>query len=289
MRISLAIIISISLLICCRPHNKKEDIKGYKIINDEGVYVEKFDTTNSNENRYTANNQTFKEGNKLTFDYYYEDLNGKKYKFQEFDGAGNLDFKEMKKAWFFVPLDSLNEKTIDKVILRVKYGLQPMINNNPDYNQTVISYKYPQVNGKVKFSSSTGVVENEKNVWMHPPRDRFFRILELNPFPFIQAPYELGNKWNWSLRIGSFWGDERWKTWNGSIENQYYYEIIAKEKFKLKMGEIECLVVKSSATSSIGKTHLVSYFNKEYGFVKLEYKNIDSTRTVLELIEFESK
>ncbi|MDF1546290.1 MAG: hypothetical protein P1P88_00620 [Bacteroidales bacterium] len=164
-----------------------------------------------------------------------------------------------------------------------------MINNNPDYNQTVISYKYPQVNGDRKFSSSTGVIENEKNVWMHPPRDRFFRILEINPFPFIQAPYEIGNKWNWSLGIGSFWGDERWKNWNESIENQYDYEIVGKEKIKLEIGEVECYIIESIARSSIGQTRLTAYFNMEIGFVKLDYTNIDSTRTVLELIDFEKK
>lgn len=281
--------ITISLLIGCKPQNKTVDKKDYEIIFDNGIYVEKFDSTNTSENKYTANNQTFLEGNKLTFDYYYEDLNGKKYKFQEIDGAGDLDFKEMVKAWFFVPIESINDKTIDNVILTVKYGLQPMIKNNPDYNQTVISYKYPQVNGDNNFGSSTGVIENDKNVWMHPPRDRFFRILEINPFPFIQEPYEIGNTWNWSLGIGSFWGDERWKTWNESIENQYDYEIVDKRKVKLEIGEIDCFVIKSTATSSIGQTKLTAYFNKGIGFVKLDYTNIDSTKTVLELIDFEKK
>jgi len=289
MKIKLLVIIIISLLIGCKPQNRTVDKRDYEIIFDEGIYVEKFDSTNTSENRYTANNQTFLEGNKLTYDYYYEDLSGKKYKFQEIEGAGDLDFKEMVKAWFFVPLDSVSDKTIDKVILTVKYGLQPMINNNPDYNQTVISYKYPQVNGDRKFSSSTGVIENDKNVWMHPPRDRFFRILEINPFPFIQEPYEIGNKWNWYLGIGSFWGDERWKTWNESIENHYDYEIVDKRKIKLEIGEIECFVIESTATSSIGQTKLTAYFNKVIGFVKLDYTNIDSTKTVLELIDFEKK
>lgn len=287
MKIQFLIIISIILINKCSTQNNIVEKKDYEIIFDDGIYVEKFDSTNLAENRYTANNQTYLKGNKLTFDYYYEDLKGKKYKFEEIKGAGDLDIDEMGKAWFFVPIDSLTQNTIDKVILTVKYGLQPFIINDPEYNQTVISYNYPQIDGKQNFSSSTGLIENEKNIWVHPPRDRFFRILEINPFPFIKAPYKNGNKWNWSLRIGSFWGDERWKTWEKSIENHYEYEIVDKKNFNLKIGEVECYVIESTATSSIGQTKLKAYFNKDIGFVKLDYTNIDSTKTVLEIIDFE--
>ena len=259
----------------------------YEIIYKNGIYVEKFDSTNTSPNRYTANNHTYKEGNIYTFDYYYEDRDGQKFKFEEKKGAGDLSFNEMEKAWFFVPFDSLTERTIDKVIMKVKYGLEPFINHDPEYNQTIISFKYPQLNGKQNFSSSTGIIENEKNIWAHPPRARFFQILEINPFPYIRAPYEVGTKWIWFLQIGSPWGDARWKTWEGSITNDYEYEIVDKKVINTNLGELECYEVFSTATSRIGKTYLTAYFNEDIGFVKLDYTNIDSTKTVLELIDFQ--
>ena len=191
-------------------------------------------------------------------------------------------------AWEFVNYDSISSRKIDHVHLEVLYGLEPFVNSNPEYNQTVLQYKYPQMDSTINFSSKTGVIENQNNVWLHPPRDRFFRILEINPFPFIQTPYEIGNKWEWSLSIGKNWGDERWKTWEESIENKYVYEITGKKRLTTKVGNIDCFEIKSTATSSIGKTHLVSYFNEEMGFVKLEYTNIDFTKTFLELIDFEA-
>ncbi|MCB0838426.1 MAG: hypothetical protein KDE26_14405 [Bacteroidetes bacterium] len=289
MKTQILIIISISLMTGCQSPGKTVEKRDNELIFDEGIYVEKFDSTNISENRYTANNITYLEGNKLTYDYFYEDLNGKKYKFQEPEGISEFDFRERVKAWAFVNIDSLTERTIDKVELTVKYGLETMAANNPDYNQTVISYEYVQVNGKRNFSSLTGVIDNEKNVWIHPPRSKLFRILEINPLPFIQTPYKIGNMWNWSLEIGSAWGDERWKTWEGSIKNKYEYEITDKKKINIEIGEIECYVVQSTARSSIGQTHLTAYFNKEIGFVKLDYTNIDSTRIALELIHFEKK
>ena len=110
-------------------------------------------------------------------------------------------------------------------------------------------------------------------------------ILELNPFPYIRAPFEIGNKWSWTLKIGDYWKDNRWKTWNGSIENNYDYEIIGKEKLKTKIGEMDCWIIQSTASSEIGVTGLIGYFNEENGFVKLDYKNIDKSKLTIEIKE----
>ena len=56
MKIQLPIIISIILTIGCESQNKPVEKRDYEIIFDEGIYVEKFDSTNVSENRYTANN-----------------------------------------------------------------------------------------------------------------------------------------------------------------------------------------------------------------------------------------
>lgn len=270
----------------CAAPTINEAPKDYVLIEDSGIYAEQFDSTNISENRYTDNNITYVEGNTWTFDYYYEDREGKHFKFEEWEGASALDWQERSNAWSFIPIDKTTERTIDVVKLIVKPGLQPMIKNIPDYNQTIIAYDYPQVNGNKNFNSYTGVIENEKNVWMHPPRDRLFRILELNPFPFIMAPYEVGTKWDWSLKIGSFWGDKRWKLWDEQIENIYQYEIVDKREIESAVGKLECYVIQSTAKSEIGQTHLTAYFNIDKGFVKLDYTNIDSTKTYLNIKDF---
>ena len=127
----------------------------------------------------------------------------------------------------------------------------------------------------------SGAIENEANVWIHPPRDKYFKILELNPFPYAKAPYEIGTKWTWNLGIVDHWADERWKVWEGQIENEYDYEITNKRTLKTGIGEIECFVIESNAKSRIGETKLTAYFNTEYGFVKLDYTNIDGSKTNL--------
>ena len=91
------------------------------------------------------------------------------------------------------------------------------------------------------------------------------------------------------MGIGDHWADERWKVWEGKIENEYEYEITDKRTLKTDLGEIECLVIESNAKSRIGETKLTAYFNPEYGFVKLDYTNIDGSKTNLELTEHSEK
>lgn len=129
----------------------------------------------------------------------------------------------------------------------------------------------------------TGLVDNKYNVWLHPPRGSLFSVLELNPYPYVKYPLAIGNQWQDSMSIGDHWSDSRWKVWTGSIVNAYKYEVKGKASVVVDNQEIPCWVIESSATSKIGDTALVSYFNEEYGFVKLDYVNIDGSKIVLQL------
>ncbi len=192
--------------------------------------------------------------------------------------------KEDRESWGFVDLDSTDSSTIKSVIIEVANG-NPMTQLDPDYNQTTLFYKLEDSN---EFEMS-GAIENEGNIWIHPPREKYFRILELNPFPYIKAPYEIGTKWTWNLRIGDQWADERWKIWEGYIENKYQYEITDKRTIKTNLGNLECYIIESNAKSRIGETELIAYFNPKFGFVKLNYTNIDRSKTNLELTEHTEK
>lgn len=289
MRILTLLLILLSVT-SCKEENRKENptqqqiVKDYTLEESGGIFAEVFDSTNVDENRYTANNTIYKTNTSFSYSFEHITKDGEKLYFKE-----DKTVEEREKQWKFIKSNSKDESIIKKVKVSVKYGLEPMIKYVPDYNQTLLQYDYPTYNNELPFNSISGAIENENNVWIHPPRDRYFRILELNPFPFIKAPYEIGNSWEWWLSIGSQWGDERWKTWEGGIENQYYYEITEKETVDTKFGKLECLIIKSTATSELGETKLTSYFNEKYGFIKLNYINIDGSKTNLELIEHSDK
>ena len=258
-----------------QPKSKQSEKKYELITDDDGIWVEKFDSIIVDENKYNHNNIIYKVGNSF------------KYKFEHITPQGETKFFKIiadNSGWEFVKLENADSTSIKSVLIEVANG-NPMSNHIPDYNQTALVYKM----GNNKDYSMSGAIENEENVWIHPPRDKYFEILELNPFPFIKSPYEIGTEWNWHLRIGDYWADGRWKLWKGQIENEYHYEITDKRTLKTDLGEIECLVIESNAKSRIGETKLTAYFNTIIGFVKLDYTNIDGSKTILELTEHMEK
>lgn len=268
---SIAVVLAVHTIISCNSKVDKSK-KDYDLVpDDDGILVENFDSTQVDINKYNKNNIIYKVGISFKYDFEHLTTNGEKKYFKIVDDG---------EGWAFVSSETEDSLVVKSLIIQVMNG-NPMAQFIPDYNQTAIAYKL--IPG-IPFTMS-GVIENEANIWVHPPREHYFKILELNPFPYIEAPYEIGTQWKWKLQIGSQWGDDRWKTWEGNIENNYRYEITDKIKLQTNFGEIECLVIESTAESTLGITHLTSYFNANYGFVKLNYTNIDGSRTHLELSE----
>jgi hypothetical protein len=135
-----------------------------------------------------------------------------------------------------------------------------------------------------KIFQNTGIIENDQNLWLHPPRSRFFKILELCPFPYVKfASAEL--EWKDSLRISSNWQDARWAKWEGELKVGLTYANIGYETVETRLGEVRCLVTESTAVSDVGTSFLTTYFHSDLGFVKLEYEILNRYRVLLELVE----
>jgi len=258
--------------------------------NWDGVFIE-IRPDNTNSNRYTEDNEIYQIDNAYYFNYQYITKDGEELYYQHLyePYITTEDGKKVEKLfispeWEFVSKEKSSDETITAFRMKV---LPDMCNGT----QSCIEFRYITNNGEiVPMWEKTGLIENEKNIWQHPPRRFLFKISELNPFPFIQKPYEKGNTWNWSLEIGDDWGDYRWKEWDGIIENQYVYEIIdTNSMIHTSMGDLICYKINSYAESELGKTYLTAYFNEIYGFVRLEYINIDGSMLNIELDKTETK
>lgn len=277
-------IIKIILILLIHFSCFSQTIKDNYILDDVGIMVENCEKSNQDEDKYSKDNKIYTIGKKFIYTYYYENLKEEKFLIEKGEKIKKGGYSIF--GWRFIEIVKQNEQTLKNIVLKSISG-NPFEEQIPDYNQTGISYEYIMNNNLPLTMEVTGVIENEVNTWVHPPRSNFFQILELNPFPYIKAPYEIGAKWNWKLEIGDHWSDKRWLEWKGGIENKYDYQITDKTMVSTKLGNLECFVIKAKAKSRIGETALISYFNPEYGFVKLEYKNIDGTKTVLELDKIE--
>jgi hypothetical protein len=250
------------------------------VIDEDGIIGEKINPGKTYDENVNSNNIVYIAGKKFIFSYYYQNSKGNKFLIKK--GKDILQPEGYTIAgWEFIDLQKQDKETVDRIVLQVNLG-NPF-SNIADYNQTSISYEYLMKNGDQLNMETTGAIENENNVWIHPPRSNFFEILELNPFPYVKAPLKIGTQWKWNLEIGENWSDKRWLEWKGEIENMYNYEIVDRKNILTKLGNLDCFVIDAKANSRIGGTKLLSYFNPVYGFVKLEYQNIDGSTTILEL------
>ncbi len=287
--LGLSYLIAVVLIFGCRRKNcEMLQSHEHEIVLEDGIFVEEFDEAVTDQNRYNGNNEIYEICNVLKYSFIFEDTLGDEYYFELEDGALDLPTPiEQNKAWSYVLKGDASNKTIKTINQKIKPGLAPFIKIIPDYNQTVFDYFYESKNNDKEIGEITGLIENEKNVWMHPPRQMMFRILELNPFPFIQAPYEIGTRWEWNyLRpSGEEWSDERWLVWEGNLELNCEYEITDFLSVNSSFGEIECYEITALGYTDYGTTKLVSYFNTQYGFVKLDYTNINNTKITIELME----
>lgn len=247
-------------------------------LDDMAITVEKFDSLQKDQNRYNQDNEIYKVGKKFTFTYDYRDKTGTKMLMAKADTVSQNEA-----AWKLVPAEKRNNKSVTQIILSVVPGLMPFIQMFPDYNQTVILYDFKLADGSSWNNEMTGVIENRKNLWLHPPRTGLFSILELNPFPYIKQPIKAGAEWTWKLEFGDHWADKRWLLWKGKNENAIHYKVIGITHLASKLGTLKCYVVESEAKSALGSTKLVAYYNNEFGFIKLAYNNIDKSSLTLAL------
>lgn len=263
----------------CNASKNENDslISSYEEI--EGIWVERFDSVITDDSRYNHDNLLFTEGSEFIYNAYHIDTAGDTLLFKV-PPLDNL----YKAPWHLIKIAEQDENTVSKLVITVKKGLGFMGKNYPDYYQTVVTYEYYSKEKMLRFNSMSGVIENERNLWMHPPRDFYFEMLEINPFPFVKFPLEIGKKWDWKLGIGDQWSDKRWKEWQGNIENNCQYEITGRKTINTSFGALDCYVIEGHAKSKIGETRLKSFFHTTYGFVVLHYTNINGTQTYLELV-----
>lgn len=134
------------------------------------------------------------------------------------------------------------------------------------------------------FRGSVGAVENKEEFWIHPPRYGPYRILELNPFPHIKLPAVSGRSWEWEVYPPEMYADSAWASWKGILQVKFRYLLGGINQLATPLGSLLCHRVQAKGSSKLGTTTLEAYFHPSYGFVRLNYRNIDASRVQLEMV-----
>jgi len=132
---------------------------------------------------------------------------------------------------------------------------------------------------------TTGAIENNEQIWMHPIRDNQYNYTEIAPFPSIKLD-SLHNKGTWSNKTIILMG---WGAFNGNVTNDYM--VVKKEE--RQYGDLlidNCWLIQSIGEhSKLGKNYLDFYFHATYGFVEMNYRFYDGTRISFVLSEVNSE
>ncbi|MBA3664441.1 MAG: hypothetical protein H0W61_09570 [Bacteroidetes bacterium] len=256
---------------------------GQELRFEDGIFIEKKNHNNHNIFAYSEDNISYKLFEKFIFDYYFLDKTGFKRKFLKTDSIG------LKNPMNLANDGDVSENVIQKIELSVDDGLGSYFRPDSNYTQTLIRYRYLSIeNENVVPDEITGLIDNRKNIWLHPPLSFSFKILQFNPFPFYVLDESI-KEWSYSREVGDFYLDERWTKEKRNINIKFRYKRTFDEILKTPLGNLKCKVVESYGEAIDGeyffKTKLKSFYNNKYGFVLLEYTNIDGTRLIIRLSE----
>lgn len=204
--------------------------------------------------RYTVQNTVFKLGNDFLYDY------------------------------SFTKGDSVY--AAGRVRIVVSDNPHSVLRKTGEYPQTIIRYEYLDNAGQVANSEETGVVDNKVNIWLHPPRSNLFKILELDPFPFICFADSI-REWHWVLEIGPTWSDDRWKSWTTLVQDTFTYRRGGDQLITTAFGMLPCREINAKGLSELGTTFLQMLFYPPYGFLEMRWTNIDGSKLVMKLVKME--
>ncbi len=243
--------------------------------------IEQPDPSDSSDERYNKDNIIYRVGRSFYFNFEYKDKTGKKLwakvkDYTHFDRYG------------IVSQGPPANNYITGFRAVVQPGRKPFSDLDRNFNKSVLAYEYLMPNGVFDRVALTMLVENNKNIWLIPPRDFLFKVLELSPYPYVKFPLDTINKWTYRKTISDKWGDDRWMHWKGRTNAGFTYynkgRRLAKHPF---LGEIQVYLIHAIGAVK-GMTSSVDFlFSKKYGFVQMNYLNVDSSRISIVMFKAE--
>ncbi len=133
--------------------------------------------------------------------------------------------------------------------------------------------------GRWTDETMEGVIENEREIWMHPIRHNQYIFTEVAPFPEVKLPLEVGKTWEGGIGGLGGWGD-----WDDTTIRSNY-TVKEKKTIQLPIGAVECWVIEATSTFELGESKATFHFSEDFGFVKMDYTNYVGQRLVFEMVE----
>jgi hypothetical protein len=122
---------------------------------------------------------------------------------------------------------------------------------------------------------TTGIIENENKVWLHPPRHNQYLLTEISPFPDFRKNLKIGDSYNMFLSIGKGFGD--WT--DKKIKFSYVIKNIEQQSD-------DTLWTTEASSQLDGKSNNCKFiFSEKKGFILLDYSFYNGDKLTIRLMD----
>lgn len=262
------------------PETTSTKKEGYKF--RDGLYIERPSAQAlQTDFPYNLDNKVFQTGRIFVYDYVMTRKSGQVVICKIVEQKGI----PMRKAWTFLPIDQKGEDCILEHQIRVFNEENRMLKFLSKKDLTFVQYRSETDKGPIKGISLLGMVENAENIFLPNPVGRIFNVLQSAPPLYVKSPRTVGNEYDYTIEVPSKYSDPRWGDWQENEVMNFKYKITDETTIDTPFGNLPCIEIQASGGGLIGQSALTTYFNEEYGFVQMTYKNIDGSTMVMKLTE----
>lgn len=160
-----------------------------------------------------------------------------------------------------------------------------------DYMQQQSAIRYDYINNGIKSMDSevSGVIEIGNKITLTPPRNSFFKVLELSPFPMVGDSLKVGYQWTDKQVVAEDASVPNLMEWKGELTKELSYKITKSEYIRTNIGTLFCYLIAGTCISPLGETKLIALYNEQFGFVKMDFFNIDGSRIIFDIYNVKQK
>jgi hypothetical protein len=145
------------------------------------------------------------------------------------------------------------------------------------YDQTMIKYEY-LVNDSVFNEETTGLIEDNKTVWIHPPRS-LMEVVEISPF--FEFKY---SRKKWRSAILLFRNPNPEITDRKTIWARHKARVEKDTIFRFNNEDLICRKIYIETLNRGRRFYSTMLFNEKLGFVRMDVQFINGKHYSLELI-----
>ena len=186
--------------------------------------------------------------------------------------------------WLAIPVDSIYQNPSVYPITAFQLSVYKG-NTSPD--QTKTKYEYLNNNKRVFLGERSTVTESPGRLIVQPAHSHGFIFTWFNPLPMVLLPLFPGKTWTqfFSVRNEDLKKAKiKYESADGLLHLNMEYKVIGEVNLNTRLGVMFCRKIEASASGALGTTFATFYFNEQWGFVKTEYRNLDGSELIYQLI-----